>query len=1457
MQFEYVQNKLLKYATNALSETLQSKVSIDHLEVDLFSNILLDHVYVEDHIGDTLLYIKKVRVKLPYYIYDFRTVEVSKISAEGGVFNVQKYAEDSLFNLQVLLKRLSSDTTNKAGPNPEIVLNNIQLNHFVCVYHNHQDSSNYGYLRLDDLSVIGAFEMEENGELSIRVDQTSFDNSYLVMRDLTGLLSIGDNRFVGQNIYLKTKDSYINLPYLNIAPNAQRKFPDINIQLDKSDISVSDFGQFRKYTSSQTAKVTVFGDLKIENDQLEIKKLGLNSGLATKLSIQGKVGLDTSIEEMQADLEVARLSTNRNELQHLLEVIYPFVLEERKDSDLPKQLRNLNTISFQGIFNKDAQHYKMRGDLNSDLGNVKLKASGNFSDTGKINANGHLKTSNFLVGDLLENELLDDVSANLDFKLVMDSADFRTELKGTIPNLDFKDYNYQNIKIDALLSNNIFNGALSLKDPNLDFDFKGNVKFREELENMNFRANIKKANLSKLNLVNDTLNTMLSTSLEVTIDGDLNDLWEGKLLLKNIKLSNKKERSIELNALYASNDYITKDSTDLKISSSVFDAQFQGKITPKNISNIYKSVVSRYWSHEQYEPSEPLYPFNGFIHFKNTDEISAFFVPDVQLANNSYLRFGFSPGHEQTMELSFKSSKLSVGEMAFDEISFEGGERDSIAFFKGNVDNIKLNNNLSYHNSIISLSKSSLSDTTNFELNTYVDTANGGLVNLEGAFLYKTDTIMATLFPSSQIAYQNIYLNTEAKLRYYLSSKNIILDHFEASNNDSKIYAKGFMDQGVSLNLQVENLSLDFANLITHSYDVDLRGTVNGEAHISRHNNEEVNFISDLNFDHLSVNDNEIGTGVIRSQWLDEKKALDININFENPTYESEVRCVGFIYPQRNNAVDLSINTSAVNLNVLEVFTKDIASQIEGTARAKLTVNGPLDKLKFRGGVQITKCSFVVDYLQTKYELQKTYIKINPDYIGFDQAQLLDQNGNIANVNATMYHKNFSNINFDFGLSSETNFQCMNTTLKDNDLFYGKAFLNKPLINISGYENVILIQVEGTTGKGTTLNLPLSSPKEVSQKDFIVFINPEEELTKQDQVSLEDSANVSSFKGIEMELDIKVKENAQFQIIFDEQVGDVIKTVGNGDIDLKVDSKGNINLFGEYIIEEGDYLFTFQNVLNKKFQIKKGSSISWSGNPYKANLDMVASYRLRAPLMGMVTSLDSSSARKRYPVECQLLISDELMSPNIKFDIDLPSLSESDQLKTELKSNLSTEEQVQNQFFSLLVLGRFTATQNTANGSGGTGLGQSNLSESISNQLSNWLSKLSDDVDVGVNYRPGGEDLSDEVEVALSTKLLNDRLTIEGNLGVTNRLDASSANQATSGIAGDVFVEYDLTKKGTGNTAVQVYNKSNDYDLFQSNNAQYTQGVGLVFKKQFNSLKDLFPWLFSSEDEETKKEEKK
>lgn len=429
--------------------------------------------------------------------------------------------------------------------------------------------------------------------------------------------------------------------------------------------------------------------------------------------------------------------------------------------------------------------------------------------------------------------------------------------------------------------------------------------------------------------------------------------------------------------------------------------------------------------------------------------------------------------------------------------------------------------------------------------------------------------------------------------------------------------------------------------------------------------------------------------------------------------------------------------------------------------------------------------------------------------------------------------------------ASFTNFQVLNTSTRDNNLFFGQAYatgtmeMRGPISNLRIYSNA-------STQPNTRIYIPVSGASSTDQKDFITF-DDFTDTTKTKTVVNAVSKRVS-LTGVTFDLDLDVTPDAYCEIIIDVKAGDIIRGRGNGDIKIQVDSKGEFNMFGTYVFTEGRYNFTLYDIINKEFEIKPGSSITWTGNPYEGNMDIDASYNQLASLYSLMPANDPNTAtqdqalRRKYPIQVLLMMDGAMLSPAINFDIiakDLPQVVTQDGVNLDLmftafKARLD-EQELKRQVFSLIVLRRFSPPE-SFNTSGSVA---SSLSELLSNQLSYWMSQVDENLELDVDVASMDQESFNTFQLRFSYTFLNGRLRVTGDGTYYNQSQVSQTQATPSNIAGDWTVDYKLT--ADGKLRVKMYSRTNINPIPTAAQQTYmTTGASLVHTQSFDELRDIF-----------------
>jgi hypothetical protein len=514
--------------------------------------------------------------------------------------------------------------------------------------------------------------------------------------------------------------------------------------------------------------------------------------------------------------------------------------------------------------------------------------------------------------------------------------------------------------------------------------------------------------------------------------------------------------------------------------------------------------------------------------------------------------------------------------------------------------------------------------------------------------------------------------------------------------------------------------------------------------------------------------------------------------------------------------LDFNVLMDRIPLDWTSVFLPPEAVTLAGDVSGQTQLAGPWNRLRLTGSLEGEALRIHIPSLGTGFTLDGR-VDIEPGMFALDNWRIRDDRGSTGRLTATVLHSDFGAWNFDANLTAPTPLHLMELTRADNDLFYGSAFATGD-VNVSGDSDKITIEARLRTEEGTTFALPLDAASDVTYGGgFLSFRTPDAPA----------APRARDFIKIKLNLGIEVTDAARARIIFDEAVGDEIIGTTRGNLQLNIDDFERFTMNGDLEVVEGSYLFTLENVISKRFTVVPGGQIRWFGDPYAADIDLVASYRVRTRLNELLPT--EADLPGRTPVDLRLGLKGNLLSPGIRFQVNVPDAES--RIQALVESALANEDELNRQAVSLLVLGQFFNPDPTAGAVGPAGL-QNSGTGLLASQLGNWISSLTGGVDVGLDYGADPASGQQALAVALSTRLLDDRLQLEGAFG-TNRV----ANTPTQDLQiQDIRVSYDLSKSGR----LQVTGYTQTTPTIPGQDGRISQGVGIRMRRDFHDLGELW-----------------
>ncbi|MGM0550057.1 MAG: translocation/assembly module TamB domain-containing protein [Bacteroidota bacterium] len=1450
LRYSPIQTLAVKWVTSIAEENLQASISISRVDYKFFNEVVLEDFYLSDQNSDTLIYAKKVTGYIKSYDRTNRKLVFETAVLDSGKVHLFKDTA-SVINIDFLVKALKPKDLNRKRLH--IQIQGVELSNSQFIYQTNRPATarskiDFTHMVCDSLNIKASGFSTYKGDVQMQIEHLSFKEKsgfHLLNMKSHFFLSHGQLNF--GDITLRTPHSYIVADSIVLDGDDFSQYKDFeqNIQLQgafqSSNIGFSDISYFAKALDRIKENIVFEGDIYGTVANLKAKNLILGFGQQSEVIVDFSFNGLPNIEETFMYIDVQKLVTYQEDLQ----VINRFT-KSKNPINFPKQLNNLGPIEYKGNFTGFLENFVTYGNFTTDLGQVSTDLALQPGEDQNLALSGELKTVNFDLGNFFS-EKVNIGALTMHVELQGTTSKYgglNLTTKGLIDSLDILNYTYQNINLDGNLTESQYDGYLDILDPNIALNFRGQIDFSGQIPLFNFEASVPRANLYGLNIDKQDTTSYLSFNLRSNFAANSLDNAEGNITVTDLALRKKNEwlrqDTLQLISMPAIDTRVVKFTSDL------INARLRGKYTTRSLGQSLRHLYHYYLPSQATVLTDSIMPeginqFNLRVDLLNTQQLTYFFLPELALTDSSTIELLYDDTKRQLI-LSAQANKIRYGTHQAEGVSLKTFSNDSLFTALTKLKQLTISNGL-FHFDNFELSNVFHNDTLAVNLQWHNEDTlhNAGQLNTKAALSRNPDNKKQRahihLFPS------HIYLNDTLwqfhPADVFIDSSSIDLSQFVFKHNEQVLGAHGTISHhpSDSLDLYFSNINLANLQALFSNENLKLKGTINGQARLSNLYNRPV-FTSNLQIDSLELNGSLLGTTELKSTWQNTTETIRI-LGYTQKEQSKALQLEGWYKPS-NGQLEGDVSLNRFPLTHIGYFMRSFASDVTGRASGSVNFSGNLNNPVMMGEVNIDQAAMTIDYLQTRYRFSHP-VQFNTHTLHFAQLQATDTEGNTAQLNgALQLPLGGDPLVFDFAINT-SKLQALNTTSADNDLFFGRAYLNG-FVSLSGTPQNIRVDVSGSTIGETLVNIPLSSSSQAQESDFITFISNQEAPPEQDLRSL-----TKEFSGIDLNFDLEVTPEAETRLIFDSQVGDVIRARGYGNLKLQISSPGDFTMYGDYNIEEGDYLFTLQNVINKKFALERGSQILWSGDPYNATMDIDAVYRLKTSLMGL--QIDTSDIyKKRVPVECRITMTEDLMQPEIAFEIDLPTSDP--EVRTRVENVLNTQEKINKQFLSLLVLNSFQpvggyliADQNNA-AQNSAGLGAVTASELLSNQLSNWLSQVSTEWDIGVNYRPGDELSRDQVEVALSTQLFNDRVSINGNVGYGRQYTQSTD------LVGDFVVDFKLTQNGK--LRLKVFNETNDRLI--ERDSPYTQGVGLFYREEFNTFGDLWR-RFGNKDKQEQEEE--
>lgn len=1475
LQIPQVQTALIGRYLSGFTQVVGFPTTVGKMNLRWYDRLELHYVKIKDPENNTMISVD--RLLLNFELMSLLkngniTIDAAEVDrAEVSLLNIAEGDTSKNLNINVFIKKINEKFSSGNGGKSSAKLNigKINLTQSKFNYSNAEKDSikngfDYHHFHLGVDGRIRAFQIiGDTIQFKVSRLQVQDRQTHLKINDLSTYFRISQNSMEFLNLSLKAGNSTISDTLIFKYKKMDDLSDDFNTKVDilaKLKNTVLDPHDLAWFTYGGLPllphPVKLSGQFTGKVSRFMFREMNVAWGNS---KIEGKLSMDglPNMNETFTDLKIRDGLINQNDIR--------FLLADKTFN----ALKPLGMTRVQGEFTGFVNDFVANGKLNTRLGqinsDVNLKI--NETDVDQSTFKGRIELDGFQLGTYF-NDTINYQRVTLNGKvngkgLTRENTDFT--LTGTIRSLGFRNYNYTNINTNARFARQLFNGDLSINDPNLVFNAKAFIDFRKGKELIQVKANLDTAFLDRLGFIKEPL--FVRSYFDVNTSGLELDSLFGKVVLRHALMSYR-NKILTLDSIHLIS---TKEGSDrqLQLRSSIADMVMKGDFRYSTLFNDIQKfgrefylkllnnhqLLTAYYKNKKTQVESYQVSFDLTLH--DMLPLAVLGGTDVFVSPGAQMHGNFKHSEETSLNFNCQIDTVNYKGKTFwgNKIEFTGTKPKDSTQLNATVvvrsANQQLLQSLKTKNTEAQAQWGG--DHIKFSLNSDQD-GNTNILRLNSELDFFRDSIRMKILPTRLRLFDEEW--TFDQQNYLLiNGMEWSIHHLQVNHKHESALIDGLVsnDPNQTLTLSIDSLNLAILNSFLQQ---KISGVVNGKLEVRDLYHDP--FVQNkLTIKALTVDDFFVGDVSGLNQWNREQKRFELNLSL-NRNGMKTVEMEGFYDPAKSNPLAVNAKLENTNIKIIEPFMRGIFSQMDGALTGNYTITGTFLEPVIRGEGKIQSGSLMIDYLKTKYYFEGS-IGFTPTQIVFTNFGLTDELKNKAALDGFLAHRNYNDFRINLDASFK-GFQLLNTTAKDNSLFYGQAYGTGNL-NMLGPISNLKISSTIRSDKGTRIFIPLNGAADNTiKRDFITFVKFADTLQLKKEIGK--SKNKDEPTGIAMDLNLDITPDAYAEIIFDIKSGDIIRGYGNGDLKLQIDTKGDFTMFGAYEFERGNYNFTLYDIINKEFSITKGSRLTWIGDPYTATLALTAGYKQLVSMAPIISTCpdcaNTAAMRRKYPVEVQLKLEGPMMSPQINFDIisnDLPNNVTTEKGLEPLNLDFKIfkakldEQELKKQVFSLIMLRRFSPQDAFA--TGGNSSVYSSVSELLSNQLSYWLTQMDQNLEINFDLGNFDQEAFNTFQLRLSYSFLNGRLRVTRDGTLNNQYNRSDV----SNMLGDWTVDYLLTPDGK--FKVKMYNRTNVNQLTNSlsiGQTAITTGFSLMNTQSFNTWKQL---LTAARDRRRKEKELK
>ena len=1409
----YVQQSLASGVASVISSKLNTRVEIGRVDLGFLNRLVIDNTTIYDQGGKPMVRAARLAVRIDLLQLVEGRIRISSAQVFSTHFTLYRANAASAPNFQFALDALASKDSTKAKTPLDLSVNSFIMRHCSVKYDQldrphtpgrfnpaHLHITNIGtYIRLNALT---------DDSLNVALNTLSATEQSGVKVDAMSL------SLVAGGSECRLRDLSLRLPHSHIA------IADITARYRRLADGKVDMGSLRYSALVKSASITpsdlspVVPQLADYRNPLQLRLSA--SGTAKRVNVD-RLQITSPSGELSASADGwyeaskprASWSVNIHDLHSSLKILQPLSYVGLRGS---ASCTTSGVITTAAVVNTDAG--------SADV-NMTLSANRHFSGT--------LAASDIALGTLLNDSRLGDVSASLSLSGSLPKGKRPTvTAEGEVSKFAYNGYTYSNININGSYADNTVKGSLIIDDPNISLVAQGEYADLGKGKQLVVEAQLDHFRPSVTRLTDKWGDAVFSSSITADLQASGVNDSKGVVTIGHFRMQSSSD-TCTINNLQVRGGFDSHEHY-LVMESDFGYAMLTGHF---NYSSLVSSVTSQIGRHipvivpknKDYEGDNN---FTLIAHLNSTKWMRPLLGVPLDIRRPLLLRTNVSDANK-SMVVECEAPLFIYDGATFSHANVNlHSHADSLICSAGvkkhqdNGDILDLSTRCNAADNLVDMSLGWLNEGK-----------SRGCLNATSSFGKNSQGVTyahVVVKPSDLTIGDKTWLVKSSDIHY--TPKHIDIREFTIAHDRQHIIVNGTASasKSDSLHIDLNGIDVRYVLDLVNFHSVDFDGSASGKALIVAPFGD-MSAHADLTVRDFLFESGRMGVLSANVNWNKQESQIDIDA-IANDGDDARTIIKGYVSPKRDY-IDLGIQADSTHIDFMHSFTESFISEIDGRAVGKVRLAGPLSTINLTGQL-VVNGSAMISPLNCRYTLDNDTVTFVPDEIELKNAVIRDAYGNAGYVNGFIHHKHLTRLSYDLEVAAD-NLLAYDFRDFGNDTFYGTVFADGT-VGIHGRSGYLRMDIDVTPRHGSTFVYNASTNDQISNQEFIKW-NDVTSLIPHSSSLIPNSSSLipNSSSDMFINFNINCTPEATIRLLMDSRTNDYITMQGNGMLRATYYNKGAFNLFGTYTLAHGTYGITIQNIIKKNFTFREGGTFVFGGNPYDATLNLQAIHTVNGVSLADL-NVGNSFTNNTIKVNCLMNIGGIARNPQVSFDLDMPTVSSDE--KQMIRSVLNSEDELNQQVVYLLGIGRFypTGTNNSASREQSeTSLAmQSLLSGTISSQISSVLNTVikNDNWNFGANISTGDEGWNNaEYEGTVNGRLLNNRLLINGQFGYRDNVNTANTN-----FIGDFDIRYLLMPNG--NLALKVYNQTNDRYFTKS--SLNTQGVGIIMKKDFRSIIDLF-----------------